>query len=245
MSEVASSSNDCPTQTIVFLSDHYGALCLLHLLRLRAVLPMAVEALLNSDSLQQQRLHVRVGNRTKWLRAKAARVGSSGETFLFLACPSLPLAHYSLVFQWARVARAEMARQYCLRNRMAVVMTLGGGWASLKRAPQALLCALELYSLAEDLGDESTMRKCKIFVGWAHLWAGNVSTSHDIFLSLLSESHRGEDSINLNRCHAALLHLEHLGKTKSRAREAAGVTTDVLSGWERIFLRQQQVDGGE
>jgi hypothetical protein len=105
------------------------------------------------------------------------------------------------------------------------VMTLGGGWASVKHAGEALKCSLRLYELASAIWDESTKRKCRVFVGWALLWhhqqqaQSGASESRSstpaphhlhkalwIFRTQLDVNSTAQDEANWNRCFAALNH---------------------------------------
>lgn len=137
--------------------------------------------------------------------------------------------HHSLVMKSSQMAATEMKRQYAIRCEMARVMTLGGGWASVKNAQEALKCSIRLYQLADKIGDEATKRKCRVFVGWAMLWyfeqqqqqqrtMSSATTSELqkalwIFTTQLAANQSVHDETNWNRCFAALYHWSFLTNT--------------------------------
>jgi hypothetical protein len=152
--------------------------------------------------------------------------------------PSAPFVgslHHSNVMRSSQLAVTEMKRQYAVRCEMARVMTLGGGWASVKNAQEALKCSIRLYQLAGSIGDEATERKCRVFVGWAMLWhfehqqqqhqtkggapksipssspsASELQKALWIFTTQLTANQSVNDETNWNRCFAALYHWSFL-----------------------------------
>lgn len=154
---------------------------------------------------------------------------------IVIPTPPLGAIHYDLCFPWARRARAEQVRQYRLRCQMAYVQSIGGGWASVKNATEALRCTLELYALAGELGDDATRRKCRVFAAWALVWhydatkgvASQTSSTAEppasaavspldaaaaIFHHLLRDNEHADDTANWNRCIAALRLWSHMYK---------------------------------
>ncbi|KAH9593510.1 Protein of unknown function DUF4807 [Trypanosoma melophagium] len=134
--------------------------------------------------------------------------GAAGvRCYTLLPTPGRLFVDYCL--SWARHAQSEQARQYVASNRMAVLQTMGGGWASLRRADKALRCALQLYYTSLQLHDASTQRKCRVFVGWAHLWNGDVQRAVAIFEQQRREACEVGDTVQELRCIAALHHSRH------------------------------------
>ena len=121
-----------------------------------------------------------------------------------LVAPEIPYCVWCFVVPWGRIARKELERHYRLKLQMALAQTMGGGWASVKNVCMASKWALRLFEVAEQLGDASSLRKCRIYVGWAHLWQGDTSTSTKIFLRESDESLSTNDTVNYGRCTAGL-----------------------------------------
>ncbi|RNF19847.1 uncharacterized protein Tco025E_03986 [Trypanosoma conorhini] len=110
---------------------------------------------------------------------------------------------------WGRHAHYGQARQYAACCRMAMLQTVGGGWASLRRADKALACAVMLYATAARIHDAATQRKCRVFVGWAHLWNGDVRRALDIFEQQRREAEVEGDAVQERRCISAIHHARH------------------------------------
>ncbi|KAK7198357.1 hypothetical protein NESM_000794800 [Novymonas esmeraldas] len=109
---------------------------------------------------------------------------------------------------WARVAYSEMARQYVGRGVIAQLQTVGGGWASLHRADRSLMCALQLHAVALAVFDEESVRKCRLFIGWAHLWNSNRATALRLFRAELAAARRWGDDVHEQRCLHAIVNAE-------------------------------------
>ncbi|ORC83722.1 uncharacterized protein TM35_000591140 [Trypanosoma theileri] len=148
--------------------------------------------------------------------------------YTLLPSPGRLFVDYCL--SWARHAQSEQTRQYIASQRMAVLQTMGGGWASLRRADKALRCALLLYYTALQLHDASTQRKCRVFVGWAHLWNGDVRRAVEIFKQQQEEAREVGDTVQELRCSAALHHAEY---NPTVVRSHGGFS--LASCWTDIF----------
>lgn len=129
--------------------------------------------------------------------------------FAFLVLPSPERVFIDFTLYWARYAQSEQARQYVIRCRIALLQTISGGWASLRRVDKALLYALELHRLALLIWDEDTARKCRVFIGWAYLWNGDVASSSAIFKSEQAIGEVCGDEIHQRRSESALFHLRY------------------------------------
>ncbi|KAF8305085.1 hypothetical protein TcBrA4_0000150 [Trypanosoma cruzi] len=92
---------------------------------------------------------------------------------------------------------------------MAILQTVGGGWASLRRADKALRYAIMLYETAALIHDTATLRKCRLFVGWAHLWNGDLRQAVEIFEQQLVEAQVEGDAVQERRCISAIHHARH------------------------------------
>lgn len=183
---------------------------------------------------------------------------------VLVPAPTPGALHFAIAMPSARFSMSEMIRQYLVRCEMARVMTLGGGWASVKNAKEALKCSIRLYELAASIGDEATIRKCRVFVGWAMLWhhqqkaevgastaaSSSASKSLDkalwIFTTQMDANKSVQDETNWNRCFAALYHWSFLSETAPTATGTDRVDTigggtmahddnDVLEEWEHLF----------
>ncbi|KEG05953.1 hypothetical protein DQ04_17051020 [Trypanosoma grayi] len=65
-----------------------------------------------------------------------------------------------------------------------------------------------LYATAASICDTETERKCRVFVGWAQLWCGNVQRAVDIFQQQQREARALGDEVQERRCLAALQHAQ-------------------------------------
>lgn len=139
--------------------------------------------------------------------------------------------HYRLTFRSSVLAFREMSRQHNVRCQMALAQTMGGGWASVKNAKEALKCAMQLYSLAEQIGDEATMRKCRVFVGWALMWVGKLDPALLVFYGEQQNAATVGDDSNYQRCVAALLH--HAAGSEAVHSRSHG--QELGSEWTSLF----------
>eukprot|EP00164_Ancoracysta_twista_P009262 GFYU01013650.1.p2 GENE.GFYU01013650.1~~GFYU01013650.1.p2 ORF type:complete len:124 (-),score=11.01 GFYU01013650.1:9-380(-) len=119
------------------------------------------------------------------------------------------------------------------RVRMAIAQTMGGGWASVRNVAESLRWALLLQGCAEELNDEAAVRKCRVFIGWAHLWNGNRTASHEVFQSELRTAEEIGDEINANRCVAAEAHM--LGNPLYQEDRGSVDLPDVAIQWSESF----------
>ncbi|RNF09662.1 hypothetical protein TraAM80_02017 [Trypanosoma rangeli] len=127
----------------------------------------------------------------------------------YVALPSRGRFFIDYCLAWGRHAHYGQARQYAARCRMAMLQTVGGGWASLRRADKALMCAIMLYETAARIHDAATLRKCRVFVGWAHLWNGDVRRAVDIFEQQRREAQVEGDAVQERRCISAIHYACH------------------------------------
>nr|CCC91995.1 conserved hypothetical protein [Trypanosoma congolense IL3000] len=127
----------------------------------------------------------------------------------FVAIPSSTgRVFMDLCWTWARHAHYEQARQCVSRFKLALFQTIGGGWASLRRADKALGYARLLYATAASINDVATERKSRLFVGWSYLWSGRVQQAIQIFERELREAKQKGDTAQERRCVAALHHVQ-------------------------------------
>lgn len=155
-----------------------------------------------------------------------------------LAIPSLGDAQLQLILPWGRHCNKAQNTQYMWRVRMAIAQTMGGGWASVRNVAESLRWALLLQHCAEELGDEASMRKCRVFIGWAHLWNGNREASHEVFLIEKRTAQEVGDEINANRCAAAEAHME--GNPLFQEDKGRVDLPDVAAYWAESFEEHLQ-----
>ena len=158
------------------------------------------------------------------VRASATCARALSVDDVVVAVPTPSKVWFDLTYRSSQMARAETARWCRVLSEMAVATTMGGGWASVKHAGNALMWALQLMDLAGQIGDESTMRKCRVFVGWALMWSGAHESSKGVFQVQGHISREASDDVNHRRCVAALLHHEHLlgQQTSGRSHQDLG-----------------------
>ena len=116
-------------------------------------------------------------------------------------------AAYSGSWFFARFAFASQLRRMSIMNAIYFTQTLGGGWASVRNAAKSLMCAVQLYRLAVLINDDTTLRKCRLFLGYACLWSGAAGVARRIFLSESSAATTASDEMQRNRCDAAVFQL--------------------------------------
>ncbi|GET88660.1 hypothetical protein, conserved [Leishmania tarentolae] len=131
----------------------------------------------------------------------------NARVYLFL--PNNADYFFDYTMYWARVAYSEMARQYVGRCLIANLQTVGGGWASLHRADKSLACALQLHAVAQAVFDEDVVRKCRLFIGWAHLWNSDPAKALEVFYAELAAARRYGDTVHERRCLHAIQNAEH------------------------------------
>ncbi|RHW71141.1 hypothetical protein DPX39_080021900 [Trypanosoma brucei equiperdum] len=138
-------------------------------------------------------------------------VGTSSTVLpCFVALPSSRgRVFLDMCLTWAFRAHYEQARQCASRFKLALLQTIGGGWASLRRVDKALRCALLLRETAAELNDAVTERKSRVFVGWALLWSGDVRQAVTIFEQECKEARCAGDTAQERRCVAALHYVRH------------------------------------
>ncbi|KAG8344579.1 hypothetical protein ERJ75_001056200 [Trypanosoma vivax] len=151
---------------------------------------------------------------------------------------ALPLSSgrvlHDLCGAWARYAHFEQARQCAAGFRLAMLQTIGGGWASLKQAERAMECALKLHTTATSINDTATQRKCRAFVGWAHLWSGDVKRAVDIFKREKEVARIERDDVHERRCTSALHHAAYMAN-KLRGEAKQGWSSPLPVSWVDIF----------
>lgn len=136
-------------------------------------------------------------------------VTTRGRHRVYVVLPTYAALFFDMAIEWAFFAHAEMSRQYAGRCIIAKLQTVGGGWASLHRADKALLCALQLHCVAEAVFEEEVVRKCRLFIGWAHLWNSNPAKALTMFRSELADARRRDDIVHERRCLHAISNAEH------------------------------------
>ena len=164
-----------------------------------------------------------------------AYVGVSTQTRhdVYLMLPTYACLFFDYTMASALLANGEMSRQYAGRCTIAKLQTIGGGWASLHRADRSLLCALQLYTVAEAVFDEEVVRKCRLFVGWAHLWNSNPAKALEVFQAELKDALSRGDIEHERRCRHAICNA-----TRNPRLAPGGAYTghfDLVDCWSRTF----------
>lgn len=197
----------------------------------------------------------------------AVRILSNGRHFprgIFVVHHfSLALIH-ATNWGWSKFVYRSAVRDYIVLQHMAMAQTLGGGWASVRNAREALRAAVALYCLAHAIGDEACMRKCRVFIGYAHMWRGNRAKSTEIFLREMTAAAAADDHVQHRRCVAALRQRSLFNETtdgdvgnnvagndasrcrggnaeeeeqpSSRGAEAVPPLDDVETVWHQVFV---------
>lgn len=161
-------------------------------------------------------------------------VSSREHCDIYLVLPTYAHLFFDFTMHWAFVANGEMARQYAGRCTVAMLQTVGGGWASLHRADRALLCALQLYRVAEAVFDEEVVRKCRLFIGWAHLWNSHPTKALNIFQRELNDAIARGDLVHERRCLHAICNT-----TRNPHLAPGGAYTshfDLVDCWSGAFV---------
>lgn len=119
--------------------------------------------------------------------------------------PDIARCSYDYSMYSAKLMHHELCRQCYLRNQVAKLLTIGGGWACLRREQQALACTRKLHELAVALADQKLIQKCSIFLGWGLLWAGYLNEGIRIFRQKLKQAIELNDRMLQQQCHHALI----------------------------------------
>lgn len=170
-------------------------------------------------------------------RCVPMRIGSESlcRSVVFVALPSPAQLFYDGSRRWADYAQWEAARQYTAWCRIAVVQTVGGGWASLRRADKALACAMELYELAQIVGDGDIASKCRVFIGWAHLWSGRRETAVHLFSLELRDAVMRGDTVHRRRCENAITNATTNPTLNGTAAGSAVRRFTLTDCWRKAF----------
>lgn len=182
----------------------------------------------------------RAETKGRW-RPRAPASPRSRLVLLVLLPPAVALAD-AACRRWARRCHYALARRYVVRQHMAMASTLGGGWASVRRPVEALRAAVTLFKLAHADGDEACKRKCRVFVGYAHMWVGNDAAAAAIFARELARAVGLDDVEQGRRCVAALrqrpLFRGQMGGVTADAGDASvdpSTALDVGAVWTSVF----------
>ncbi|CBZ27153.1 conserved hypothetical protein [Leishmania mexicana MHOM/GT/2001/U1103] len=163
------------------------------------------------DALSSSPRRVSSGDAIATLEAPWFYIGSEAgdDVRVYLLLPTYADYFFDYTMHWARVAYSEMARQYVGHALIAKLQTVGGGWASLHRADKSLACALQLQAVAQAVFDEDVVRKCRLFIGWAHLWNSDPAKALEVFYAELAAARRHGDTVHERRCLHAIQNAEH------------------------------------
>ena len=127
---------------------------------------------------------------------------------------------YSITFFFAKWTRQQAIRRVRTLTSMALVSSLGGGWASVRDAPKARFCALVLGRLAESVGDDATVRKCRVFEAYALMWEGRAVASRTTFDGERVRSAQEGDELNEGRAEAGMrILLWDMGQQRQQLRQ--------------------------
>lgn len=124
--------------------------------------------------------------------------------------PTAPAASlaFSNSFWFARRLFLNAVREGAARHRMALVSSIGGGWASVRNAEGSMKYASELHELACSIGDDSNARKARLFLAWSAMYEGDSSKAEAIIASEEQEAKLAGDEVHWHRCSAATRHLK-------------------------------------
>ncbi|CAM68123.1 conserved hypothetical protein [Leishmania infantum JPCM5] len=166
---------------------------------------------LESAPLSSSPSHDSSGDAIATLEAPWFDIGSEAgdDVRVYLLLPTYADYFFDYTMYWARVAYSEMARQCAGHGLIAKLQTVGGGWASLHRADKSLACALQLHAVAQAVFDEDVVRKCRLFIGWAHLWNSDPAKALEVFYAELAAARRHGDPVHERRCLHAIQNAEH------------------------------------
>lgn len=125
-----------------------------------------------------------------------------------LLLPPMSRMAFDLTFESSKRLQYEMHREAFTRCEIAKLLTVGGGWASLRKEKQALTCTAELHRHALAVADEKLAQKCWIFLGWGLLWAGALNQGVQIFKKQLELAVQWNDKVLEQQCHHALINAQ-------------------------------------
>ncbi|KAG5478396.1 hypothetical protein LSCM4_04628 [Leishmania orientalis] len=135
-------------------------------------------------------------------------LGAVDAARVYIVLPTYADYFFDHTMHWARIAYSEMARQCVSYGLIAKLQTIGGGWASLHRADKSLICALQLHAVAQAVSNEEVVHKCRLFIGWAHLWNCNPAKALEVFHAELTAARRRGHTAHERRCLHAIVNAE-------------------------------------
>lgn len=189
---------------IYLLVDSWTTLSLLHA-RQESVARPAQLAAYAAAAPDVQAVVVFEGRQPPPSAPAALRLGRWRGHEVWLAIPTMARLAHDWSMPWSRYAQAELARQYISCCRIAHLQTVGGAYASLRQADRALECAIQLYETALSIHEEDILRKCRVFIGWAHLWNGSLTMSLQLFELALEDARQRGDIVQQRRCEHAII----------------------------------------
>ena len=107
-------------------------------------------------------------------------------------------------FYWALIPERQMKIYISIKNRMYLVDSIGGGYATIKNINMAHRCLVQLYNLAYLIKDNEVIAKCKIYYGYIFLWKGKIKQAKQIFNTQKSIAQKNGYKNILDRSNAGL-----------------------------------------
>lgn len=107
----------------------------------------------------------------------------------------------------ARFIKEQTRIRILIRNSMSFVSSIGGGWASVRHARNARTCARVLHYLASLIGDETTMRRCRVFEAYSVQWSGHAGDASEMFQTEHADAEQHYDEENAAMCEHGLRNL--------------------------------------
>eukprot|EP00993_Chasmostoma_nieuportense_P002473 NODE_3266_length_1000_cov_31.076747_g3120_i0.p1 GENE.NODE_3266_length_1000_cov_31.076747_g3120_i0~~NODE_3266_length_1000_cov_31.076747_g3120_i0.p1 ORF type:complete len:303 (-),score=50.54 NODE_3266_length_1000_cov_31.076747_g3120_i0:89-997(-) len=118
---------------------------------------------------------------------------------------------------WSRLLNKMVGRTMALSSRLYFLTTMGGGWAALRHASNCLVYAAKQYVVASKMGDLVMQCRCRIHLGYYHMWCGRSELAHQILLNEAAVANNLRHPILQNSVHSAMasLHLANIAPSAS------------------------------
>jgi hypothetical protein len=106
----------------------------------------------------------------------------------------------SEVYVFAKFIHSQTLKRVYVNNAMNYIMSVGGGWASIRNSNRSRECSRILALLAASVGDTATVRKCQVFQSYALIWEGETNKSKRLLQKIKQEAEKSGDDTNQGMC---------------------------------------------
>lgn len=127
-----------------------------------------------------------------------------GNCITCIKVPSLAECSFDYSMYASRFCHHQMSEEYALRQQLAKILTLGGGWACLRKGKYALRYTFMLYECAFRLKNQKLQLKSILFLARNFMWSDDTEKAIVTFSKLLALASKFNDKELQNQCHLGI-----------------------------------------